>query len=170
MPSFKTKSREWNLTLDAPLIEEVRAKTCDVEGCRHRPNRDANCEAINLAALDGKAIDLLGDDPVLMVDVLWILCKEQAAAGNVSPDQFGRELVGQSFFDATDALSEAIADFFHGSKKALVKALWAKTTKMTEVGLTKALSKIDDPELEKQIEAAMDKRMEAKLAEALKTP
>lgn len=169
MSSFQTKDREWILSIDAPLIEEVRAGTCEIEHCRHRPKRDIECEAVDLASADGKAMDVLGEDPVLLVRVLWILCRKQADQAGIAPAQFGESLAGESLFDATDALAEAIADFSHGPKKALVKALWAKSTKLTDLGLKKALAKVESPELEKQIEAAMDKRMEEALRQALST-
>lgn len=170
MPSFQTKDREWLIAIDAPLIEEVRAATCNVEGCRHRPKKDAECEAVDLASVDGRAMDVVGEDPVLLVRVLWILCREQADKHSISPADFGKSLVGECLFKATDALAEAIADFSHGPKKALVKALWAKSTKLTDVGIQKAMKRVEDPEFEKQIEAAMDKRMEDALKRALATP
>src|SRR5690606_12027597 len=98
MPSFQTKDREWILAIDAPLIEEVRAKTCGVDGCKHRPKKDAECEAVDLVSVDGQAMDTLGDDPVLLVQVLWTLCREQADRAGISPADFGKSLVGQSLF------------------------------------------------------------------------
>lgn len=170
MPSFQTKDREWILGIDAPLIEEIRAATCKVDGCRHRTKKDAECEAVDLASVDGKAMDVLGEDPVLLVRVLWILCREQADRHSISPADFGRSLVGESLYQATDALAGAIADFSHGPKKALVKALWAKSTKLTDIGIKKAMARVENPEFEKQIEAAMEKRMEEALMKAIGTP
>lgn len=50
-------------------------------------------------------------NPVRIVDTLWLLCEEQAAKAGVSEPEFGRSLRGK-LFDASQALLEELTDFF----------------------------------------------------------
>jgi hypothetical protein len=145
MPTFKdTNGQEWLLRLNVGKIREVREL--------HR---------VNLAALDGTAYDKLEGDPELLVNVLWTLCKSQAPEKSITEVQFGESLVGDAIDGATAALLEAIGDFFPKSKREMVQTLAQKTRAMREVGLQKALAKLNDPELEVQVQAAMDRKLEA---------
>lgn len=68
MATFKDRNgKPWTIDLDAYLIRDVR-KACD---------------GLDLAALNGEAYDKLDADPVLLVDVLWILCASQANAASI---------------------------------------------------------------------------------------
>src|SRR4051794_19389503 len=110
MSTFKdTASREWILRLDAPTIATVR----------ERPG-------IDLAGLDGRAYERMNEDPVLLVQVLWELCQEQAQKIPLSFEQFADGLVGDVLDVATAALLDAIAFFFPSQKRTLVQAIAAK--------------------------------------------
>lgn len=54
---------------------------------------------------------LLGD-PVSLVDVLFVLCKDEADRLNVSDEDFGRGMGGDSLARATDAFLAEYTDFF----------------------------------------------------------
>lgn len=54
---------------------------------------------------------LLGD-PVTLADVLFVLCQDQAAAKNLTDEDFGRGLAGQALGDAGEAFLKALIDFF----------------------------------------------------------
>ena len=76
MPAFTdTLKREWLITIDAPKIQAVRGE----------------CQ-IDLAGIDGQAFQKLHDDPYLLVNVLWVLCRQQRP--DVNATQFGEGLVG----------------------------------------------------------------------------
>ena len=90
MSTFKDNSgREWSVNLDGPTIREVRKL------------------GIDLAAVDGSASEKLRDDPVLLVDSLWVICRAQAQAVRVTDSDFGKSLVG----DAIEFATEALIDF-----------------------------------------------------------
>ncbi len=151
MASFKDKNgKEWILALDAPTIKAVRS-ACTVD----------------LAGLDGAAYEALVNDAVLLVDVLWVICREQAQRDGVTDVQFGRALVGDAIEAATSAMLESIADFFQGKKKELLVAIAAKNAKLREIGVAVALAKLNDPELEKQIVAGMEAQMDQTILDQL---
>lgn len=151
MPTFRdVNGQEWLLRLDVGKIRDVR-----------------ELHHVNLATLDGTAYDRLEADPELLVNVLWSLCKSQAAEKNISEQQFGEALVGDAIDQATAAMLEAIAGFFPKSKREMVQTLAQRTQAIREVGLQKALAKINDPELEAQLQAAMDRKLEADIQQIL---
>jgi hypothetical protein len=151
MPVFKTGTKEWQVTLDAPTIRSVR-KECE----------------LNLAALDGAAFDALDKDPCLLVDVLWVICRSQA--NGMSDADFGRSLVGDAIADATKALTDAWLDFFPPEKRSLLASLVQKQAAVTTKGIALAMAKINDPNLEEKLLAAMEEKMVREMTSLLTSP
>ena len=152
MARFKdAKGREWTLLVTTGSIKRVRA-ACEVD----------------LADVE-TAATRLSDDPVLLVDVLWVLCKYQAEhlETPVNDVDFGESLVGDPIEDATVALQEAIASFFPASKRLLLQKATAKTAAARGKAEKLAMAKLDDPELDAKLEQAMETRMETDLQSAL---
>lgn len=143
MPSFKdARQREWLVALDAPTIRLVRQE-CHVD----------------LGGTDGSEFNRLAEDPVLLVDVLWVICREQAGKQNLAAEEFGRSLVGDPIDAATAALEQAWHSFFPQRKRSLLLSLSAKNAaiRLKAEELTRA--KIDDPELEQRVVAAMEAKL-----------
>lgn len=133
-------SREWQVKLDAPKISEVR-KEC----------------GIDLAALDGNTFDRLNNDPVVLVNVLWVLVRGQNSG--TTDVQFGESLVGDPIDSATEALLSAITDFFPSRKRSLLRSLTDKQTAVSQKAMELAMAKINDPALEANLLAAMEERL-----------
>jgi hypothetical protein len=151
VPTFKdANGREWLVKLDGPKIGEVRKLL-----------------GVDLAATDGSASEKLRDDPVLLVDTLWVVCRGQAAAGGVSSAQFGEALVGDPIETATEALIDAINDFFPSRRREALKTLTAQTKKTREAGMDDAMKMLTDPVLQARIQTAMRMRAEAEIESLL---
>jgi hypothetical protein len=58
-----------------------------------------------------KLAKLLGD-PVQLVDVLYVLCKQEADDRHLTDEDFGRSLGGDALQHATDAFLAELVDFF----------------------------------------------------------
>lgn len=54
----------------------------------------------------------LVNDPMTFVDVLFILCMDEAKKENVSDESFGRAMAGDALEAAVDAFTEELIDFF----------------------------------------------------------
>lgn len=64
-----------------------------------------------LAVVEGKLIEQLIRDPVLLCDVIYAVCKPEADANNISDTDFGKAMAGDAIEHATKALLEELANF-----------------------------------------------------------
>src|SRR5687767_1850112 len=77
-----------------------------------------------LEVVEGKLIERLVSDPILLCDVLYCVCKVEADAQGISDGDFGRAMGGDAIDGATAALLEELVGFFpQGRRKVLAKAL-----------------------------------------------
>lgn len=133
------EGRSWTITVNVSSIKRVRSLL----------------EVDLLTAVDGQLLEQLATDPVLLADVVYCLCKPEADARELSDEQFGEAMAGDAIGDATTALLEGLVEFFPLEKRRLLaKAL--KKLKTFEAKVLKAAElRLDSPELEAQLEAAL---------------
>ena len=75
----------------------------------------------------------LHDDPILLVDVLYCLCKPEADAKQITDEQFGRAMAGDALLNGSRALLEGLSDFFPNARqRAAMKNLLRKTETVVE--------------------------------------
>lgn len=150
MPVFKANGKEWKVSLDAPTITELRKEL-----------------EVDFGAVDGKVFERMEADPVLLVNVLWVICRGQA--NGMKDEDFGRALVGDAIEDATKALNQAWLDFFPTGKRSLLLSLSQKQAALTDKAMELAIAKINDPTLETRLleaaEAKMTRDLEAVLTQ-----
>jgi hypothetical protein len=80
-------------------------------------------------------------DPVLLTDVLYCLCKEQADTWQITDEEFGRGMAGDVLVSARDAFTEELIDFFpDGQLRAMIRATLAKAKELQQAMLFKATS------------------------------
>ena len=108
-----------------------------------------------LEVVDGKLIERLAADPVLLCDVLYALVKPDADAKQVTDQDFGRGMAGDAIDLATTALLEELVDFFPQGKRRLLQKALAKLKDWEAKALGVAEQKLDSPELEAQFENAL---------------
>ena len=131
--------RTWTIAINVDAIKRVRGLH-DVD---------------LLSILDGKLIERLYRDPVLLCDVVYAVCKPEADTREISDEEFGRAMAGDAIEHATTALLEELVDFFpQGKRRVLHKAL-AKLHSVEARAVEYAQARLDDPELERRIEAAL---------------
>ena len=108
-----TKERVWDVELNVRQMKRVR----DALGI----------DLVNViqAGKDGAVatdtLDRVANDPILLVDILWVLCEGQAKAAGVTDDDFGSSLAGDSISDATRAFLDELVDFFPGARRLFLK-------------------------------------------------
>lgn len=107
MRVFKANAKEWTLRIDAPTILAVRTE--------HK---------VDLGGVE--CFDALTSDPVLCQQVLWSLCRKQAAAASVAEETFYESLADGDVGEAAALqLLEAIIDFFPNSQRAGLRKMLA---------------------------------------------
>lgn len=145
--------QSFTLELDTPLIREVR-KELDID----------------LVASDMSGEAKAAADVATLVDVLWILCREQAEKNGINATTFGRGIKGDAWQDAVLALRRAIAFFSPSSSRSIRLAQIAAEERLQKAGAAAALSKIVDEttlkNLEDQVTAEVDKALSSLLTPA----
>jgi hypothetical protein len=154
MQSFKDAAgRDWHVAINVAAVKRVKAA------------RDIDL----VAAVDPEArlLERLAGDPILLVDVLYVLCQPQAQAQNVSDEQFGEALWGESLDRAIDAFLEALTDFFPQARRGVLRDLLAKwralETKAAQAATTRINGDLGDRLLAKEL-AKLDREIERTLA------
>lgn len=151
MATFRDKTgRDWTIELDAPTIRRVRTE-CDLD----------------LVDIDGKAYERMYDDPLLLCDCLWSVVRLQAEKASVTGEQFFEAVKGDEFEPALIAIQKAVTDFTHPHRRKLLETVTAKNARIRELGMSRAVAKLEDPELEKRALAEMERRMDEELEKAL---
>jgi len=128
MPAFKDSSgREWLVRLSAPLINDVR--------------KELDTDLVSLS--DPVFAKLL--DFALLVNVLWVLVRKQATAAGITDVQFGESLVGDSLDGASEALVDAVLDFFPPRIRQTMRALAKQDTTTKNAAMDLLNETFSDP-------------------------
>lgn len=114
MRDFKDNTgRTWSVQIDVDAVRRVRTAL-----------------QLNLVAADFEGtLKRLLDDPVLLCDAIYIVCKPRADADRVSPEDFGRAMAGDVIEQATKAFLEELANFTPNPRDRarvheVLKAMW----------------------------------------------
>ena len=148
MRTFKDRDgRTWSVALNVHQMKRIRAHL--------------GVDLVNVIALDADRkvkvdlVDRIANDPCLLVDILWVCVEDEAKEANVTDEQFGRALAGDSIEEATKAFLDELVDFFPGAKRLFLKKAVELSRKYTGE-MTDALEKaLEDPELMRRIEESM---------------
>ena len=142
MKTFKDNAdRTWTVTVNVDSIKRVRSLL-----------------SIDLMeAVEGKLIERLIGDPVLLCDVIYCVCKEDADAKGITDEEFGRAMAGDAIELATTALLEELVDFFPQGKRQLLRKALAKLETLQETMLAVVSERLDSPELDAQLLAELQK-------------
>ena len=129
--------RTWTVAINVDAIKRVR-----------------DLSSVNLLeVIEGKLLEKLIGDPILLCDVIYSVCKPEADAKSITDVDFGRAMAGDAIDGATTALLEELVDFFpQGRRRVLSKAL-AKLRKFETAALNAVEVRLDSPELDKRLAA-----------------
>ena len=152
------KERNWTIELDALLVEDVEKKW-----------------KVKLTSLENDPLRFLRDDPMCLVGVVSILCDDQIAKLDCTPEdcnddpyiEFGKNL--PSADNMLEAIADAIVNFFPSGRHSHVREVLTEFAKMSETTDALALLKMQeilkDPNTPKRLDAKADKEMQKKIDE-----
>ena len=131
--------RTWTVAVNVGAVKRVRDLT----------------QVNLLEVIEGKLLEKLIGDPVLLCDVIFSICKPEADAKSISDIDFGRAMAGDAIDGATTALLEDLVDFFPQAKRRVLAKALAKLRKLETAALMAVETRLDSPELERQMQAAL---------------
>jgi hypothetical protein len=122
MKSFVDKNaRAWSIVVNIATVKRVRA-LCDVNLLELITVDDSG-------KTDSSVLDKLSEDPVLLVDVLYAVCKPEADKLGITDVEFGESLDGDAIEKATESLLDEIVDFFPEAKRKVFRKILDATRK-----------------------------------------
>lgn len=133
-------NRTWTLAINVDAIKRVKS-LLDVD---------------LMQAIDGKLIERLCDDPILLCDVIYALVKPQADAANVSDESFGQAMAGDAIDRATEAMLEDLVSFFPSQRRGLLAKVLEKLRALKSKLFAASSLRLDTLDLDKITKAAMD--------------
>lgn len=145
--------RAWTIAINVDAVKRVKALA----------------KVDLLEAVEGKLIERLVSDPVLLCDVVYCLCKPQADQLGVSDEDFGRAMAGDAIEQATAAMLEELVDFFPSRRRALLTKAVGKFKKLQETVISAAETRLDSGMIEKLMARELAE-MEAEMAAMLSAP
>lgn len=153
----------WEINLDGPKLKKIRDQF-----------------GVNLTALDATPWVQLDGDLILRVDVIWSLCADQArdamdqildpswtsddpnakrpmvSVRGISEERFARKLAGRGLANATEALMQAVSDFFPPEMRSQLQSLLNRTAMLTEA----AMARLTDPTLEAKLKERVEQEVD----------
>jgi len=141
MQTFKDSAgRSWSIAITIATVKRVRV-TCDVD----------------LAADDlGELLTKMGSDPVLLADVIFVLCSDQVERAGLTDEQFGEGLAGDAIDAATDAFLGALIDFTPKKKRAMLRSILNRLDDAQTKAIDSAIRYIESDQFEQEMTSAID--------------
>ena len=132
-------SRTWTVAINVTSIKRVK-DTLDVN---------------LLEAIEGHLLERLVSDPVLLCGLLFVLCKPEADAQQVSDEEFGQSMGGDAIDRATTALLEELVDFFPSGKRGVLASALVKLKHLETRAIEIATERLESPQLAAHLEALL---------------
>jgi hypothetical protein len=127
--------RTWTIAVNVDAIKRVR-----------------DLVQVNLLeVIEGKLIERLVSDPILLCDVNYSLCKLEADAKSISYVDFGRAMAGDAIDAATTALLEDLVDFFPQARRKVLAKAMGKLRMLEQMVTRRAETRLDSPQLEAEL-------------------
>ena len=141
------KDRVWEVELNIRQMKRVR----DVLGIDLVNVISANKDG----TVSTDTLERVANDPILLVDILWVLCEGQAKPAGVTDDDFGSSLAGDSISDATRAFLDELVDFFPGARRLFLKKAVDLARKYETENLEVLKKALASPEFEERLKTSL---------------
>lgn len=155
MHTFNDKEdREWALDLNITTLKRVR----DLCG-------------VNLAAYSGNLYRQIAEDPVLLCNIIFAMCRDRFEELGLTEDQFGAAMGGDTIDAATTALLEEIRDFCPSpARRKLLGELLEKGKAIEEKAFAELEAQIKSGALDEALTNEIEKEVAAAKAKVAATP
>jgi hypothetical protein len=142
MKTFKDNAgRNWAVSVNIATVKRVKSLL----------------EVDLLEAVEGKLVDRLIIDPILLCDIVYVICKSEADSQNISDEQFGQAMAGDAIEQATEALLQELVEFFPESKRPALRKALGKFQQLQAKAMEFTLRYLDNPEIDRKMEQDLEK-------------
>ena len=149
MKSFTdNKGRAWEIVVTVATVKRVRGL------CKVDLNSIVELDKNNKPSAE--LLERLSSDPVLLVDVLYAICKPQADKLGVSDEDFGEAMAGDAIEHATTALLEEVIDFFPEAKRMVMRKILSASRRFSRAARKKLEAELNG-EFEKRVVSELDR-------------
>ena len=123
-----SKGESWDTRIDVSVIRRVRAE-----------------HGIDLSKIisSQEQLSALNDDVVLLVDVLYAVCKPTAETRKIDAEEFAMRLAGNAIESAVESLMLSIIDFFPQSRGKILRQIWDKNKELKTEQLNQVQQAVD---------------------------
>lgn len=116
--------------------------------------------------LDGGEESQRITDPILLVDIIYLLIEAKANERSVTPEDFGRSLDGETLEKATEAMTGALIDFFPPARRDLYRRAIQAGQRLSEITISQALEAVEKIEAKTSTSKKPDGDLPESLASA----
>ena len=142
MGIFKdSKGNTWDVAVNVGSVRQVK----DALGF----------DLMDVVSQNSAVLTNLYEDPMTLVDTLYVLCKNQADARGVSDMEFGTAFNGDAIQEATRALIEGLLDFFPPRRREILKKMIAKMESVETAAMERIGQEIDSLDVETILNEAL---------------
>ena len=151
MKTFRdTAGREWLVSINITTIKRVKG-LCGVD-------------LLDIGADENNIIARLMDDPVLLCNVVYAICKPQADEREISDEVFGEAMAGDAIDSATDAVLSDLVDFIPAPKRPALRKIYQKLQAYQVTAGDLAMKELDDPDIDAKMNAALEAALHGPLS------
>jgi hypothetical protein len=135
--------RRWTIQVNVDVIRRVR-----------------DLVKVNLLeVVEGKLLEQLISDPLLLCDILYVVCKPEAEAQKINDTDFGRAMAGDAIDGATTALLEELVDFFPAGRRQVLGKAISKLKAFETAALQTVQTRLESPELDKHLQSLLQEQL-----------
>jgi hypothetical protein len=109
-----------------------------------------------LGVLDGELLGELLKDPILLVDIIYVLCEDQAQKRSISDEDFGRAMAGDPIEAATQALLDEIVAFCPSPRD---RASLGRVLQATNRAMDQARNRMEEKLTDEQLDQLFEKHL-----------
>jgi len=150
MKSFSDNlGRTWTLVVNVAAIKRVRALCCVDLNSIVELDKDNNPTA--------ELLEKLSTDPVLLVDVLYAVCKPECDQKGITDEDFGAAMAGDAIEQATAALLDEVVDFFPTAKRTALQKILSATRRFEAMAKKKLEDLLANGKFEEQLVSALER-------------
>jgi len=142
MKTFKdNEGMEWRVSINTTTVKRVR-DLLQVDLMSFVTDKDLIANLVN--------------NPILLVDIIYVLCKTQADERKITDEKFGEAMAGDAIALATEAMLDELVNFSpNAAKRKALQTAFARMKELDSIATAKVQKALDDPNFIANIERQM---------------